>query len=315
MENLPMNLLVLNHDAVKYKEILEPKFPQITIHAAETEAAVGPFIEKADIITTIRISDQMIKRAVNLKWIQAMITGTDYITKLPSLKKDVLLTSTRGIHGPQMSEMAIFLMIALNRNFPKIIRNKTQKIWERWPTRLLYKKTVGIMGVGIIGEAIARKCKAFDMTVIGLGHVLRQVPGVDHFYTLDKLHEVIAEVDYFICVAPSTPDNQKMLGAEAFARMKSSAFFINIGRGEVVDEDALITILQEKKIAGAALDTFWKEPLPPESPLWNLENTIITPHVGGMSDIYVEQVLTIFEENLRRFLQGEKETLINLVKH
>jgi phosphoglycerate dehydrogenase-like enzyme len=310
-----MNLLVLNHDAVKYKEILEPKFPQITIHAAETEAAVGPFIEKADIITTIRISDQMIEKAANLKWIQAMTTGTDYITKLPSLKKDILLTSTRGIHGPQMSEMAILLMIALNRNLPKMVRNQTRKIWERWPTKLLYKKTVGILGIGIIGEAIAQKCKAFDMTVIGLSHVSRQVPGVDNLYTLDKLHEVMAEVDYFICVAPSTPDNQKMLGAEAFARMKPSAFFINIGRGEVVDEDALITILQEKRIAGAALDTFWKEPLPLESPLWNLENVIITPHVGGMSDIYVDQVLTIFEGNLRRFLDGERRSLINLVEH
>jgi phosphoglycerate dehydrogenase-like enzyme len=315
MEDSAMNLLVLNHAAGKYKEILEPKFPEITIHAAETEEAVGPFIEKADIITTIHISDDQIKRAKNLKWIQAMTTGTDYITKLPSLKKDVLLTSTRGIHGPQMSEMALLLMIALNRNFPKIIGNQTRKLWERWPTRLLYKKTVGILGVGIIGEAIAQKCKAFDMTVIGLGHVPREVNAVDQFYGLDRLHDVMAEVDYFICVAPSTPDNRKMIGEEALARMKSSAFFINIGRGEVVDEEALITILQEKKIAGAALDTFWKEPLPLENPLWNLENVIITPHVGGMSDIYVDQVLTIFEGNLRRFLQGERRSLINLVEH
>ncbi|MBW2030450.1 MAG: D-2-hydroxyacid dehydrogenase [Deltaproteobacteria bacterium] len=310
-----MKVLVLNHDAEEYKEILTAKFPSLTVYAAATEEEAVPFIEEADILTTIRISDDLMKKARSLKWIQAMTTGTDYITKLPSLRKEVLLTSTRGIHGPQMSEMAVLLMIALSRDFPKIIQNQSQKKWERWPAKLLWKKKVAIMGVGIIGEAIAQKCKVFDMKVIGLGHVAREVPNVDHFYTLDKLHDVMAEVDYFICVAPGTPEYEKMLGKEAFERMKPTAYFINIGRGEVVDEEALIRVLMEKKIAGAALDTFWEEPLPPDSPLWELENTIITPHVGGMSDIYVEQVMAIFEENLRRFLRGERDTLLNLVQH
>lgn len=309
-----MNLLILNNDAQDYLKILEPKYPEVTIHAAENEEAIGSFIEQTDILLTIHVSDEFIKKASKLKWVQAMTTGTDYIDNLPSLKKEVLLTSTRGIHGPQMSELAIMLMIALGRKFPQMIRNQDNRIWDRWPARLLYQKKVGILGVGMIGEAIARKCKAFEMTTYGLDPVKREIDAIDHFYGLDKLNEVMGEVDYFICVAPSTPQNQKMIGAETLSQMQPSAYFINIGRGELVDEEALVRTLSEKRIAGAALDTFWKEPLPSDHPFWGIDNVIITPHVGGMSDIYVHQVLSIFEENLRRFLKGERSHLINLIE-
>lgn len=238
----------------------------------------------------------------------------DYITNLPLLRKEVLVTSTRGIHGPQMSEMAFLLMLALNRNFPQIIRNQDQRVWERWPGKLLYQKKVGILGVGVIGEEIARKCKAFGMTVFGIDIVKRKVDAVDYFYGPEELLQVIQEVDYFIIVAPNTPQTQKLVGAKVFSSMKPTAFLISIGRGEIVDEEALIHALKTGQIAGAALDTFWTEPLPKDHPLWEIKNVIITPHVGGLSDIYVEQVLPIFEENLRRFLQGERRNLINLVE-
>jgi len=308
-----MNLLILNANAREYLEILGPKFPEVTIHAAESEGVVGSFVEHADILLTIRVSDELLKKATKLKWIQAMTTGTDYIENLPSLRREVLLTSTRGIHGPQMSEMAIMLMIALGRRFPQIIRNQDQRVWDRWPAKLLYRKKVGILGVGVIGEAIAGKCKAFEMTTYGLDPVNREIDAIDYFYGLEKLNEVMSEVDYFICVAPSTPQNQKMIGAEALSQMQPSAYFINIGRGEVVDEEALIQTLSEKRIAGAALDNFWQEPLPADHSFWGMDNVIITPHVGGMSDIYVHQVLSVFEENLRRFVKGERRHLINVI--
>jgi phosphoglycerate dehydrogenase-like enzyme len=210
-----------------------------------------------------------------------------------------------------MSEMAILLMLALNRNFPKVIRNQDQRVWERWPGKLLYKKKVGILGVGIIGEEIARKCKFLGMTVFGIDLVKRKIDSIDFFYGPEELLQVTKEVDYFIIVVPATPQTKKMIGTEALSSMKPTAFLINIGRGDIVDEEALIHALKTGKIAGAALDTFWKEPLPKDNPLWDMKNVIITPHVGGISDIYVEQVLPILEENLRRFLQGERENLIN----
>ncbi len=309
-----MHLLILNQSAEDYKKALAPKFPELSIHAVAKEEEIGNFIEKMDILLTIRISDHLIKKASKLKWIQALTTGVDYIINLPSLRKEVLITSARGIHGPQMSEMALLLMLALNRNFPQIIRNQDQRVWERWPGKLLYQKKVGILGVGVIGEEIARKCKAFGMTVFGIDIVKRKVDAVDYFYGPEELLQVIQEVDYFVIVAPNTPQTQKLVGAKVFSSMKPTAFLISIGRGEIVDEEALIHALKTGQIAGAALDTFWTEPLPKDHPLWEIKNVIITPHVGGLSDIYVEQVLPIFEENLRRFLQGEKRNLINLVE-
>jgi len=309
-----MHLLILNQSADAYKKALAPKFPELSIHAVAKEEEIGNFIEKMDILLTIRISDHLIKKASRLKWIQALTTGVDYIIHLPSLSKEVLITSARGIHGPQMSEMAFLLMLALNRNFPQIIRNQDQRVWERWPGKLLYQKKVGILGVGVIGEEIARKCKAFGMTVFGIDIVKRKVDAVDYFYGPEELLQVIQEVDYFIIVAPNTPQTQKLVGVKVFSSMKPTAFLISIGRGEIVDEEALIHALKTGQIAGAALDTFWTEPLPKDHPLWEIKNVIITPHVGGLSDIYVEQVLPIFEENLRRFLQGERRNLINLVE-
>lgn len=312
-----MKILILGPepDAGEMKKILKPDFPDVSFLAAKSEDEAGRFIEEAEILLALRISDGLLSRAGKLKWIHSPITGTDFIENLPSFKarKELILSSSRGIHGPQMSEMAVMLMIAMNRQFPRVLRNQDRRLWERWPTRILYQKKVGILGVGAIGEAIAEKCKAFGMTVLGIDPFPRDIRAVDTFYHPDDLLSVMSEVDYFISVVPSTPDTRGILNGEVFSRLKPTAFFINMGRGDVVDEEALIRILRDRKIAGAALDTFLREPLPPESPLWELDNVIITPHVGGASDIYAQQAASLFRENLRRFLKGEQEDMINLI--
>jgi phosphoglycerate dehydrogenase-like enzyme len=309
-----MNLLIFNPSAEDYKKVLESKFPELTIHSAFKEEEIGDFIQKAEILITSRISDVLIKKALKLKWIQATTTGVDYLTNLPSLRKEVLLTSTRGIHGPQMSEMAFLLMLALSRNFSQVIRNQDQKIWDRWPGKLLYQKKVGIVGLGAIGKEIAKKCKAFGMVVYGIATKEREVEGVDYSFGDENLAQVLKEVDYLILVVPNTPRTRKMIGAKELSLMKPTAYLINIARGEIIDEEALVDALKTGKIAGAALDVFNTEPLPADHPFWELENMILTPHLGGMSENYVIQVLSIFEENLRRFLRGERDNLINRVE-
>ena len=311
-----MELLIFNDFADYLKSKLEPRFPEITIRAATREEKIKDLIEKINILITFHVSDEMIKKASRLQWIQAMTTGVDFITKMPSLKSDVLITSARGIHGPQMSEMAILLMLALSRNFPQFVRNQDKQIWERWPTKLLHQKKVGILGLGVCGTEIARKCKAFGMTVYGINRSKKESDSIDHFFHPHSLLEVMGEVDYFVIVVPSTPETQNMVNAEAIGAMKPNAFLINLGRGAVVDEEALTNALQTGKIAGAALDVFSvdPDPLPKSSPLWNMKNVIVTPRVGGASDIYPDQVLPIFEENLRRFLRGERRDLINLIE-
>jgi len=309
-----MNLLILEQRAEEYKKALSPKFPDVVIHAAAQEAEVGKFIEQTDILMTIRISDDLIKKASKLKWIHAITTGVDYIVNLPSLRKEVILTSTRGIHGPQVSEMAFLLMLALNRNFPEVVRNQDKGVWERWQGKLLWKKKVGILGVGVIGEEIARKCKAFGMEVFGIDIIKRKLDCVDVFYGPEDIVKVARDVDYLVIVAPRTPETEKIVDSKVLSVMKPTAFLLNLGRGEIIDEEALIRVLKSGKIAGAGLDTYLQEPLPKEHPFWGMKNVIVSPHVAGMSDIYVEQALTIFEENLRRFIKGEKRNLLNLVE-
>lgn len=310
-----MYVLIADKDAEEYKKALVDKFPGITIHAVTREEEIRPYAEKMEILVTIyRVSDELLKQAIHLRWIQVMTTGVNDIINRPSLRKDVIVTSCRGIHGPQMSEMAFLLMLALNRNFPQVIRNQEQRIWERWPATLLFQKKVGILGMGVIGEEIANKCKAFGMTVFGIDIVPRKIDSVDTFYHPEKLPEVAGDVDYLILAAPATPETHKIVGSKVLSCMKPSAFLINIARGELVDEEALIQALDSGKIAGAALDALPVEPLPADHPLWRAKNIIITPHVGGMSDIYVEQVMPIIEENLRRFIQGERRNLVNYIE-
>jgi phosphoglycerate dehydrogenase-like enzyme len=205
-------------------------------------------------------------------------------------------------------------MLSLNRGFVKNIENQRKKIWERWPTKLLYQKKVGILGVGVIGKELARKCKAFGMTVFGITSVKRETEFVDFSYGPDELKHVLSEVDYFINLVPSSDRTKKMIGAEELDVMKPSAFFISMGRGDTIDEDALIHVLKTKKIAGAGLDVFEKEPLSPDSPLWEMDNVIITPHIGGISDIYSDQIIPVLEENLKRFLKGERRDLVNFIE-
>ena len=309
-----MNLLILEQRAEEYKKALSPKFPEVVIHAAAQEAEVGKFIDQTDILMTIRISDDLLKKASKLKWIHAITTGVDYIVNLPSLKKEVILTSTRGIHGPQVSEMAFLLMLALNRNFPEVVRNQDKGVWERWPGKLLWKKKVGILGVGVIGEEIARKCKVFGMEVFGIDIIKRKLDCVDVFYGPEDIVKAAKDVDYLVIVAPRTPETEKIVDSKVLSAMKPTAFLLNLGRGEIVDEEALIRALKSGKIAGAGLDTYLKEPLPKEHPFWGMKNVIVSPHVAGMSDIYVEQALTIFEENLRRFIKGDRRNLLNLME-
>lgn len=312
-----MNILILSpvFDPQAIETSLKPDFPDDHFLSATNEADAGDFVEKADVLIGFQFPDTVISRARNLQWIQAMVAGTDTIECLPSFKarKEIVLTSVRGIHGPQVSELAVLLMIALNRKFPQVVRNQDRQLWQGWASPLLRGKLVAIVGVGAIGRAIATKCKAFEMTVMGVDPYPGDVDAVDMFYRPEDLHEVMSQVDFLISSAPSTPDNQDMFNAQALSKMKPSSYFINLGRGALVDEAALLDVLRNRKIAGAALDTFKQEPLPPDHPFWRLDNLIITPHIGGRSDIYVQQAVAVVRENLKRFLNGEKDDMRNIV--
>ncbi|MAE05062.1 MAG: hydroxyacid dehydrogenase [Nitrospinae bacterium] len=309
------NLLIIDAIADQYKAYLQPKFPGLSITTARTPAEAGELLNDAQILAVLapRLRGDDIEKARRLEWVQAFTTGVDNLLAFPCLKKETVVTNCRGIHGPQMSELAVLLMLSLSRGFHRIVKNQERKLYERWPMPLLEKKTVGIFGIGAIGEEVARKSKAFGMRVIGITSTKRNIEWIDEFYSREELPAAAAESDFFIVVAPLSPETEKIVNEKLLSAMKPTGFLINISRGGVVDEEALIAALQNGQIAGAGLDVFQMEPLPEESPLWEMENVIITPHIGGYTDNYIEQVMPIFEENLRRFLDGEKDNLINTV--
>jgi phosphoglycerate dehydrogenase-like enzyme len=247
--------------------------------------------------------------------VQALGTGVDGITDQPGLRKEVLVTNMHGFHGGPVSEAALMGMLSLARDLPRSMRLQGRHKWERFPAKLLKEKTVGILGVGAIAAELAPKCKALGMKVVGISSAKRQVAGFDEMFVRDELESAVKKLDYLVLLTPYTPDTKDIINARIFDAMKPSAFLINLARGGVVDEAALVDALRSRKLAGAALDVFAKEPLPADSPLWDLENVIITTHQGGFFDGYPKFAIPVIEENLGKFLAGDVKSMINIVKH
>ena len=283
-------LLTLPPDVTaQYRARLSTLFPELDIDVVSQREQAEAALVKADILLTF---GQMMKNlklrldgANNLKWVQALGTGLDGITDQPALRPSVMVTSLHGVHGPPVSEAAMAGMLALSRDIPRFARNQDTRTWGRWPAKLLHEKTVGILGIGVIAEALAPKCRAFGMKVVGLTSVKRNVPGFDSVHGMDKLHDVLPHLDYLVLLTPYSATTHHMIDARVFAAMKPTSYLINVARGGVVDEEAMIVALHEKQFAGAALDVFEHEPLPSDHPLWTFPNVIITTHQGGFCDI------------------------------
>jgi D-2-hydroxyacid dehydrogenase (NADP+) len=275
-------------------------------HAADASALIGHHFQ---------FDDELLARAPKLRWIQSLTTGTDAILKLAALRAEVTVTSTRGMHGPQMSELVFLHMLALTRDFPRMQRNQAAGVWQRWPQPLLWGKTVVIVGVGAISEALAPRCKAFGMQVFGVSASTRVPAGFDAVFAREALAEAAAHADYLVLIVPHSAATESLVDAHVLAAMKPEAFVINVARGGVMDETALIAALREKRIAGAALDVFRQQPLPAEHALWREPGVIVTPLVGGMSNIYLDQAYPIVRDNLREFLAGRAGAMNNIVPH
>jgi phosphoglycerate dehydrogenase-like enzyme len=293
------------------------EFPGIDLLASDQrEAAIRDLRDAEAIIGHhFQFDEDMLSRAPHLRWIQSLTTGTDAILKLANLSPEVTVTSTRGMHGPQMSELVFLDMLALIRDFPRMQRNQAAGRWERWPQPLLWGKTIVIVGVGAIAEALAPRCKAFGMTVHGVSGGTRIPAGFDAIHSREHLVQAASLADLLVVIVPHTPQTENLIDGKIIAAMKPSAFLINVARGGVLDEDALLRALREKRLAGAALDVFRRQPLPPDHPLWREDRVIVTPLIGGMSDIYLDQAYPVVRDNLREFLAGRPQYLTNVVRH
>ncbi|KKC47608.1 2-hydroxyacid dehydrogenase [Paenibacillus sp. D9] len=243
----------------------------------------------------------------SLKWLQSWSAGVE---KMPLDKLEqagVILTTGSGVHPVPMSETALGMMLAFSRKLHLSIRAQMSGEWqERSGHTELYGRTLAVIGAGEIGTELGRIAKALGMTTIGVRSTAKPTPHMDEVFGISDLTSVLEQADYVVNVLPHTSETENVYGKKEFAAMKDSAVFINIGRGKSVDTDALVDALRSGAIAGAGLDVTEPEPLPQGHPLWELEQVIISPHVGGDTDRYKERIAALFIENLKEYVRTGK---------
>ncbi|WP_010677839.1 D-2-hydroxyacid dehydrogenase [Bacillus timonensis] len=279
-------------------EIVAGRDPSIWLeHLKDAEVIVGWKKE---------IAEHCVYADSKLRWLQSWSAGVNSMPLEAMEKKEIFLTSANGVHAYPISETIFALMLGLTRKIHTYVQNQQQKKWHHADMKLeMHEKTIGILGVGHIGKETAKIAKAFGMTVLGVRHSGREEEFVDEMYTTEQLSEVLPRCDYVVVTLPLTNETRHLFGAHEFKQMKSSAFFINIGRGEIVVEEDLIEALRSGEIAGAGLDVFTKEPLDENNPLWEFENVIVTPHTSGSTEHYTKRVMEdIFIPNLKSYAQG-----------
>jgi len=310
-------VLILDQHAEIYRDRLKADFPALEIATASGLSDLPADLSDIDVLISfaIELTDDFYKRATRLKWIQCLATGVDQVLRCPSLKPETVLTSGRGVHGAPMRETVVYLMMAVSRDVKGLVEEQKAHIWNRRFYSLFTGKIALVVGVGVVGIAIGQLLKAFGMHVVGATRTPRVVEGFDEMVSTDRLHEAVRDADFLINVLPSNADNALLFDRALFAAMKPSAYYISAGRGQTVDEAALMTALREGWIAGAGLDVFQTEPLPANSPFWDLPNVFITPHLGGYTIEYEDLIMPLIIENMRLFLAGRRDEMRNIVTH
>ena len=310
-------VLIFDSEAHSYAAKLASMLPEIEFIPAVSETDALAVCSGAAILVGLApyIPSLLVEAMPRLRWIQALTTGTDNLLfGMPALAPDVLITSLRGIHGPQMAELAILYMLALARDLRGMLGLQAEQKWLRRPQRLLWGRRAVLVGVGAIAESLAVRCKAFGMEVIGISGRPREAPGFDRILPRSALTEAAAAADFLVVLLPYSADTHKLVDAKVIDAMKPDAVLVNLSRGRIVDETALLAALQEKRLRSAGLDVFDTEPLPEDHPFWRCDNVIVTPHIGGMSDVYADQAIPTLVGNLRAYLADRTDLMKNVVR-
>jgi phosphoglycerate dehydrogenase-like enzyme len=255
--------------------------------------------------------EDLVRVAPELRWVQASMAGAGEIVDRAGLQNtNVVITTASGVYSGPLAEFVMMALLTHAKDLNRLRRDKAEKRWREAHTETLYGKTLCVIGLGNIGRAVAERARPFGLRVVGVKRTIREDDVAwnyaDELYDTRDLHAALRKADYVVVTLPGTPQTYRLLDAEAISTMKQGAYFANVGRGKVVDEGALIEALRGGHLSGAALDVFEEEPLPEESPLWDLENVIVSPHstdnVPGLTN---ELQTELFCGNLRRYLEGE----------
>jgi phosphoglycerate dehydrogenase-like enzyme len=289
---------------------LRDGFPDVHFAQISADAVVPADGARAEVLVRCYMSKPQLKgvlaAAPELRWIHTCTAGFDQLLIPEVVDRGLLVTRSARTHNVAMAEFVLGYMLSLAKRFPAMLAAQAARTWQPPDPDDLAGKTVGIIGAGAIGSEVARRCRAFDMRVIGLKRTPVPLPGFDRVDPPNGLPRMLAESDFVLLACPLTSETRGMIAAPQFKMMKPTAYLLNIARGGLVADEDLIRALREGWIAGAALDAFTVEPLPPESPLWTLERAIITPHCSYRSPGGTWRGLEEFESNLRRYLAGER---------
>lgn len=299
---------------------------RIAVHKAGRAEDVPPELwQRIEVLYTDSVLPKP-EQAARLRWIQFHYAGIDHVAEAPILQKpDLVATTLSGAAAPQVAEYVLAMLLAFAHRLPDLLENQKRAEWprDRWKRfspQELNQSTVGIVGYGSVGRAVARALSVFGATILaskrdamhpqdsgyaleGLGDPEGQL--VRRLYPTQALRSMLKECDFVVVCAPLTPETRNLIGAEELAALKPTAYLVDVSRGGVVNTAALIAALRERRIAGAALDVFPEEPLPADSPLWKLPNVLVTPHVAGITPRYDERAVELFAENLNRYLTGQ----------
>jgi phosphoglycerate dehydrogenase-like enzyme len=281
----------------------------VDLSFAETPEALADVLPGADVVLAWKPRSSLLQpawpKADSVRWIQTASAGVDALLFPELVESHVVVTNARGIFDGAMAEYVLGLMLAFAKGLPGTLERQARKEWEPRDTESLAGKRVLVAGVGSIGREIGRLCGALGMTVRGVGSTARGRDDVFRIvYGPDELAEACRWADYIVNALPGTEKTRYLFDAKVIAAMRPSARFVNVGRGSTVDEKALVDALREERLAGAALDVFEEEPLPNASPLWELPNVIVSPHIGGDFAGFREALVELFVQNLERYLTG-----------
>jgi glyoxylate/hydroxypyruvate reductase A len=294
--------VLVYHVDPKYAELVRAPRNRVVLRAAATPGDAAELIGDTEVLYAWKFPPHLLAKAARLKWLQAMGAGVDWaiVRELPS---SVVVTRAPGVFGPWMAEYVVGWCAWVTQRIETYREAQRQRRWldHVLPDRLL-GKTLAIVGLGDIGRAIARAARAFGMRVVGVSRSGRRVREAERVYKVGELTQALADADFVVILLPLTSETLGLIGADALAAMKPTAWLVNIARGAVVNEAALLEALEHRRIAGAILDVFASEPLPPHHPLWRTDNVVITPHIAGPST--PEEIAPVFNDNLARYLAG-----------
>lgn len=310
----------LRPDLVEQIEAVDPRIetrmvPQLgnrqtgDLPPEEHEAALAALADARILFGPNAIQNRYLDAAPALEWFQIINAGVDHMFELGQLQRGFTVTTASGLAAAPIAEWVMGALLMLCKDMPRHFRDQQARTWTYHFCPELRGKTIGIVGMGAIGRETARRARAFDMRVIATRRTVpagAADPDCDLLLPYDQLDTLLAESDYVVLCVPLTPETTGLIGAAELAKMKPTASIVNIARGKVIDQPALIRALQDGTIAAAALDVTDPEPLPSENELWGLENVLITPHISGAVEGYGTKAAQIFLRNLPRYLRGEE---------